>query len=220
VSVRRRLLLSGLRGFFRAFTRCEVSGRENIPAAGPLLLVFNHLAYLDGPLVLAMMPFEVEGIGLSEVLRVPIIGQLLRLYGVIPVHRDEYDREVLRRALQVLDDGRILGLAPEARMSPTGSMERGRNGAAYLALRSGAPLLPMGIVGTESVYSTWRRLRRPRITLEIGAPFQLSGPLARGAERRVQLEAGRREIMGRIAALLPASYRGVYACPEEGVRST
>jgi 1-acyl-sn-glycerol-3-phosphate acyltransferase len=197
-----------------------VSGRENIPAAGPLLLVFNHLAHLDGPLVLAMMPFEVEGIGLSDVYRVPITGQLLRLYGLIPVHRDQYDREVLRRALQVLDEGRILALAPEARISPTSSMERGRNGAAYLALRSGAPLLPMGITGTDTVYPAWRGLRRPRLTLNIGVPFRLKGPLARGAERHAQLEAGREEIMGRIAALLPPKHRGVYACPEEWVRST
>ena len=211
MNARRRLLVSTLRGFFRIFARCEASGRENIPADGPLLLVFNHLAHLDGPFVLAMMPFEVEGIGLSDVYRVPITGQLLRLYGLIPVHRDQYDREVLRRALQLLDEGRILALAPEARISPTASLERGRSGAAYLALRIGAPLLPMGITGTETVYPAWRELRRPRLSLSIGVPFRLKGPLARGVERHAQLEAGREEIMRRIGALLPPQYRGVYA---------
>lgn len=217
MNARRRLLLGCLRVFLKLCARCEVRGRENIPAGGPLLLVFNHLAHLDGPLVLAVMPFEVEGIGLADLYRVPVTGQLLRLYGIIPVHRDQYDREVLRRALQVLAEGRILALAPEARQSPTHSLERGRTGAAYLALRSGAPLLPIGITGTETVYSSWRHLQRPRLTVNIGPPFRLPGPLGRGAPRHSQLDAGRDEIMGRIAALLPPAYRGVYACPDDGI---
>jgi 1-acyl-sn-glycerol-3-phosphate acyltransferase len=220
MNAKRRLLLGSLRAFFKLSARCEVSGRANIPAAGPLLLVFNHLAHLDGPLVMAVMPFEVEAIGLSDLYRVPITGLLLRLYGLIPVHRDQYDRAVLRRTLQVLAEGKILALAPEARQSPTCSLERGRNGAAYLALRSGAPLLPIGITGTEAIYSAWRQLQRPRLTVNIGVPFRLQGPLAHGAERRTQLDAGRDQIMGQIAALLPPQYRGVYACPEEGVRGT
>ena len=215
MSIKRRLLLSSLRGVLRLSARCEVSGRANIPAGGPLLVVFNHLAHLDGPLILATMPFEVEAIGLSDLYQVPITGQLLRLYGIIPVHRDQYDREVLRRALQVLAEGKALALAPEARQSPTGSLERGRHGAAYLALRSEAPILPIGITGTETIYAAWRRLQRPRLTVNIGVPFHLPGPLARGTERHAQLQSGRDEIMSRIATLLPPSYRGVYACREE-----
>jgi len=218
MSARRRLLLGCLRGAQKLLTHCEVSGRANIPVGGPLLVVFNHLAHLDGPLVLATLPFEVEAIGLSDLYQVPVTGLLLRLYGIIPVHRDQYDREVLRHALQVLAGGRVLALAPEARQSPTGTLQRGRNGAAYLALRSGAPILPIGITGTETIYAAWQRLQRPRLSLNIGIPFRLPGPLARGAERHAQLEAGGDEIMSRIAALLPPSYRGVYAHPEAVAR--
>ena len=208
---RRRLLVGALRGLLRLLTHWEVHGQGNLPAAGPLLVVFNHLAHLDGSLVIASMPWEMEAIGLSDLWDVPVVGQLLRLYGVIQVHRDEYDRPVLQRVLEVLAQGKILGLAPEARQSPTLSLEQGRKGAAYLALRSGAPLLPVGITGTETVYSALRHGQRPFLTVRIGALFRLAGPLARGAERRAQLEAGREEIMRHIAALLPYGYRGVYA---------
>jgi 1-acyl-sn-glycerol-3-phosphate acyltransferase len=211
MSAGRRVLVGGLRFLVRTLARCEVNGQENIPAGGPLLVVFNHLAHLDGPLVLSWMPFEVEAIALADLYRVPVTGQILRLYGAIPVHRDAYDRQVLAQALQVLAAGKVLALAPEARQSPTLTMERGRLGAAYLALRSGAPLLPIGITGTETVYSALRHLQRPRLALNIGVPFSLSGPLARGAQRRAQLEDGREQIMRRIATLLPPEYRGVYA---------
>jgi 1-acyl-sn-glycerol-3-phosphate acyltransferase len=209
--VKRRILLGILRGLLRALTRCRVSGRENLPRGGPLIVVFNHMAHLDGPLVMASVPWEIEAIALSDLYNVPVIGPLLRLYGVIPVHRDEFDRQVLRRALKVLAEGKVLILAPEARQSPTCTLERGRKGSAYLALRSGALILPIGLTGTETVYSALRHLKRPRLTVNIGVPFRLRGPLARGAERKVQLTSGRDEIMRRIAALLPIQYRGVYA---------
>lgn len=209
--LRRRVLVAAGRGVLRLLARVDVSGRENLPRGGPLLVVFNHVAHADGAVVIATVPWEIEAISLSDLFRVPLTGQLLRLYGAIPVHRDAYDREILRRALGVLADGKVLALAPEARQSPTRALERGREGAAYLALRSGAALLPVGLTGTETVPSMLKRLRRPHITVTIGAPFRLTGPLAQGAARRAQLESGRDEIMRRIAELLPAQYRGVYA---------
>lgn len=211
MSAKRRFLVGILRGLLRLLTRTQVYGRENLPQAGPLIVVFNHMAHFDGPLVLASVPWEIEAIALAGLYEVPIVGQLLRFYGVIPVHRDEFDRQVLKRALQVLAEGKVLILAPEARMSPTCTLERGRNGAAYLALRSGAPVLPIGLAGTETVYSSLKHLRRPRLSVNIGPVFQLDVPLVRGAERKAQLTSGRDEIMRRIAALLPLEYRGVYA---------
>ena len=210
MSTKRRILINAMRGLLRLISHWEVHGRENVPDGGPLLVVFNHIAHLDGPLVMASLPWEMEAIGLSDLWNVPVTWQLLRLYGAIQVHRDEYDRAVLRQALAVLDAGKVLGLAPEARQSPTHTLERGRRGAAYLAIKSGAPLLPVGLTGTELVYSSLPRLKRPHLTVNIGPVFHLQGPLGRGAARQAQLDQGREEIMTRIATLLPLEYRGVY----------
>ena len=206
----RRLACFVLRMFLRLFTHLEVTGLENIPEGGPLLAAFNHLAHLDVALVLPLLPQPVEGIALEDLYHVPITGQLLRLYGTIPVHRDQFDRQVIRRALQVLAEGKILALAPEARMSLTGALEQARQGVAYLALRSGAPILPVALTGTERVPSALKRLRRPRLTVTFGEliipPPRANKPQA----RRQQVAELTDEIMYRIAAMLPPEYRGVY----------
>jgi len=188
----------------------ETKGLENIPQAGPLLVAFNHLAHLDAALVLPFLPQPVEGIALEDLYHVPVTGQLLRLYGTIPVHRDQFDRGVIRRALQVLAEGKMLALAPEARMSLTGALERARHGVAYLALRSGAPILPVGITGTECALSELRRLRRPRLTVTIGELLITPPRASKAQARRQQVAELTDEIMHRIAALLPPEYRGVY----------
>jgi 1-acyl-sn-glycerol-3-phosphate acyltransferase len=211
LSWRRRLLVGSLRGLFRTLSHWEIQGLQNLPKGGPLIVVFNHVAHLDGPLVIASLPWEVEVVSLSDLLAVPVVGQLLRMYGVIQVHRDVFDRQVVRQALQVLAEGKVLALAPEARQSPTGAMEHGREGAAYLALRSGAPVLPIGVTGTETVPSMLKHLRRPHVRVNIGASLHLDGPLAHGAARQAQLQAAHGQIMRHIAHLLPAHYQGVYA---------
>ncbi|MFQ6016331.1 MAG: lysophospholipid acyltransferase family protein [Anaerolineae bacterium] len=206
----RRIARPLLRFLFRLLARLEVTGLENVPDGGPLIVAINHLAHLDAPLVFALMPWPMEGIALSDLYQVPVTGQLLRLYGVIPVHRDQFDREVIRRALAVLAEGKVLLLAPEARMSLTGALEKARHGAAYLALRSGAPVLPVAVTGTEKAPTELKRLRRPRLTVSIGQPFSLSSLQSKGVARRQQLAEATDQIMYRIAALLPPEYRGVY----------
>jgi 1-acyl-sn-glycerol-3-phosphate acyltransferase len=191
--------------------RIEVRGLENCPPGGPLIVALNHLAHIDAPLAMATLPYELEAIALADLYRVPVTGQLLRLYGTIPVHRGEYDREVIRQALSVLAEGKVLALAPEARMSVTGALERARDGVAWLAVHSRAPILPVAVTGTEKAYAAWRRRRRPRLTLSVGPVYPTPEVAESGAARREQIAQVTDEVMHRIAAMLPPEYQGVYA---------
>ncbi len=207
---RRVILRQGGRILLQALVRLDVHGLERVPAEGSLLVAFNHLAHLDGPVIVACIPREIESLALSDLYDVPVVGLLLRLYGVIPVYRDQFDRTVLRRALAVLEEGKALALAPEARMSVTGALERARHGAAYLALHAAVPMLPVALTGTELIPGALRRLQRASVTMTVGELYH-PPPLARDpAERRAQVEGVTEAIMLRIAALLPPEYRGEY----------
>jgi 1-acyl-sn-glycerol-3-phosphate acyltransferase len=195
---------------FNLLTRWEVEGEANLPPGGPLLMVFNHLAWWDAPLGMAAVPFEVTGIALKDLQRIPITGQLLSLANVIWVDRGRYDREALRQALAVLEEGGILAIAPEGRMSVTGALERGKPGSVFIARKADVPILPIGLTGTEKVLSEWRRFRRPHLRVIIGKVFRLPERRQYGS-RKEERQADADYILERIAELLPPEYRGVYA---------
>lgn len=203
----RRVAIPVLRFLFRLLTRVEVRGQENVPKSGPVIIAINHLGHLDAPLVVAFAPREVEGIALADLYRVPVTGLLLRLYGAIPVHRDEFDRNVIRRSLEVLAQGKALALAPEARRSPSRALEKARKGVAYLAIRAQVPVIPTAITGTEDAVEKLLRFKRPRITLTFGKPVH-PPPSSRD---RALLESFTERIMREIAAMLPPQYRGYYS---------
>jgi 1-acyl-sn-glycerol-3-phosphate acyltransferase len=188
----------------RNLLRLTVSGLENVPLTGGVLLAMNHLGDADPILVAGLAPREVEVIGKAEILRWPILGFLARGYGMIAVRRGQPDRVTLKAALDVLKSGRALLIAPEGRESRSGAMEAAKGGAAFLAVHGGVPVLPIAITGTENrkVYSQWMRLHRPCVTLTFGQPFMV--PQARPRREAADL------IMHSIAELLPPKYQGVY----------
>jgi len=197
-----------LRGLFRLTTRLQIEGLRNIPQSNAAIIAFNHLGHLDPLLVSAFSPRAPHFIALADLLQVPGTGLALRAYGVILIHRDEYDRQVIRAALGTLKRGDLLALAPEARQSPSATLEMGREGAAYLALHSGVPVVPVGITGTQNAFDAWRNRRRPDIGMMVGTPFHVSAQP--GTDRHAALAAAHAAIMKHIAQLLPVEYRGYW----------
>lgn len=210
---RKRLWLRKLVNFIARLvvhltTRIEIDGIENIPAEGALLAVSNHLG--DADLVVGMMfsPRPMETFAKADFYTYPLLGKLLEAYGVIWVHRGQPDRAALRAGLQGLAEGRVVVIAPEGRESISGALESGEPGAAFMAIKSGAPLLPVTFTGTENrvIYTNLRRLRRSPITVTIGAPFQLFYDPA----QKPDLAHLTDQIMQKLAEQLPPDYRGVY----------
>ncbi|MBE0416044.1 MAG: 1-acyl-sn-glycerol-3-phosphate acyltransferase [Dehalococcoidia bacterium] len=196
-----------MRFLLRLLMRWKVRGKEKVPTQGPLIVVANHLSLTDPPLLSASIQRRIVFMAKEEVFHHPLQGPLVRGFRAFPVRRGQLDREALRYAEQVLKEGLALGMLPEGTRSPTAQMQKAYSGTSLLALRSGAPILPVGITGTERLKGTgW--LRRPKLTVNIGEPFNL--PPIDGKLDKAQLAQSTDFIMGRIARLLPESYQGVY----------
>lgn len=210
----RRVFRVFLRGLFKLLTfillRAKVSGLENFPRYGPALIVFNHLGDADAVLMMAALPniSPAEGIGKIELNDHWLAGPILRGYGIIWVHRGQPDRRAIRAALEALAEGRMVALAPEGRQSLIGGLEEGNAGAAFLALKSGAPIVPIAMTGTENsnVYDHLKRWKRARVTLVVGKPFKMQ----EYPDRQETIRKGTQQIMESLASLLPESYRGNY----------
>ncbi len=203
-----------LRAFFNTasalLTRRVILDSKNLPTSGPYILVVNHLSYFDLPFVYGLLGgANVTGWAAEKYQRHPFFGPLLKLAGGIFIERGQVDRPAIAQAVAWLQGGNIFGMAPEGTRSKTQSMARGKTGAAYLAHEAGVPLVPIGVYGTETAFSSWLRLRRPTLTLHIGDPFSL--PALDPDQRHARLRFDTDEIMCRIAALIPAQYHGYYA---------
>lgn len=204
-----RVFMRGLTKIVTFFTmRTTIHGMENFPKQGPALIVINHLGDADAVLVGASIPTTIDGMGKIELNDEWLVGCIFRAYGVIWVHRGRPDRRALRAALDALAQGRMVGLAPEGRQSLIGGLEEGNEGAAFLAMKSGAPIVPVAMTGTENgnIYGHLKKWKRAPVTLTVGKPFFLREQ----ADRQKMLREGTRQIMESLANLLPESYRGNY----------
>jgi len=207
-----RAILAFFRVVYRICLRWSVDGRENVPATGPLIVVANHVNLTDPVLLMLALPRWVTYMAKKELFNVPIVGHVLRWAEMFPVARSgsfEDKREVMRQAEDLLGRGHILALFPEGSRDKTGVLTEGKPGAAFLALHSGAPVVPVAMIGTERVTGPLALLRRPRVHVRIGKPFYLehtSRRLSRSDATRLT-----NQIMHEIAALMPPGQRGPYA---------
>jgi len=207
----RGLLRKGIAAIFAVLTDFQVVGRENLPASGPLLMVANHFNFLDPLAVIHITPYPIEFIGGRQAPNAPVMLSWVRnLWGIFPVSRGGSSRDALLRAQRVLQANGVLAIFPEGGSWAT-VLRPPRPGAALLAARSGAPILPIGLDGLVDVFPCLRRGRRARVLVNIGKPF---GPFqldVRDRTNRAAIDEFGHEIMRRIAELIPPDKRGHYA---------
>ena len=212
----------------------RISGWENLPPNGPLILVGNHFSWFEAPLMRVHLPYNAIWLGARELQRNWLFRLLMRLFQAIPVWRGQVDRQALRQGLRVLESNGVLALMPEGGINPelqdmvrrgipinhirgihsrkSAKLMRARSGAGYLALRSKARILSVAFLGLEQVIDSWKRLRRPRVEMRIGHAF---GPLTmargvRGRARKQAMQDAVDNMMLEVAALLPPENRGDY----------
>lgn len=189
----------------------RIEGVEHLPRTGPFILVANHCSNLD-PLMMGWASGHQIGrvvhfMAKAEMRGWPVIGWLATQAGVYFVRRGERDRAAQQFSLEALADGRPIAIFPEGTRSRTGRLREGKPGAALIAMRSGAPLVPAGVSGTHRILEAGRRFpRRSRVRIRFGEPFSLpyqpTGRLDREA-----LAEGTERIMAAIEALLPEDQR-------------
>lgn len=210
MSVLRQTVNVSLRAVTNMLCRIEDEQMAKIPPSGPLLLVTNHVNFLEAPVLISrIQPRPLTGFVKVETWDNPLMGALFSIWGGIPVHRGSPDRQALQSGLEALEQGYILGVTPEGTRSGDGILGKGHPGVVTLAIKSGAPILPLVFHGGELFWDNLYRLRRTDFHIVIGEPFQLNlnSSKATRAVRYKILE----EIMYQLAALLPARYRGSYA---------
>ena len=189
----------------------EVVGREHVPLEGPLIVASNHLNNADPPMVALAIPRYPTYMAKQEMINWPILGPAFRIFGAFPVRRGEADRSALRMATEVVQSGAMLVMFPEGTRSRTGGLGRGHPGTGLIALRTGAPVLPVAVTGSEGITWPWIFLKPmsvKHVRVVIGEPFRLPPVERITSEAAAEATA---TIMRRIAALLPPQYRGVYA---------
>jgi 1-acyl-sn-glycerol-3-phosphate acyltransferase len=203
-SLPRRAARLACLGLLRRLFALTVEGIEQLPARGPYLLAANHHNYLDGVVLAAAIPRPVAFLVMPRVYRAtPLHPWLHGLIGSIPLDVERPDPRAIRRALETLARGRVVGIFPEGPHSHEGRLVPGQPGAALLALRAGVPVVPVGIHGTFQALAG-RPLRLPRrhpLRVRFGAPIRFDGPGSRWVSRAERARALAR-IMEGIAALL------------------
>lgn len=207
------LILTGW--IVRLWGRWHIGGRENVPKKGPLIVIANHVNLADVPLLIVSLGRKAAFMAKEELFRSKLSGFLLQSLGTFPVHRERIDIKAIRRAQRLLAKGGVLIVFPEGSRSSNAQLQSAFSGATLIAVRSGAPILPTGISGTEKLTSFASALRRPQITINFGRTFSLSP--VNGKNKRLTKEK-RSEfthlLMQRIAELLPPEYHGNYAGKE------
>lgn len=206
-----RTLRSIVRFFMKLIADIEVSSIDKLPQ-GNVIIAANHLGRLDTAVLLCILDREDIIMPVAEKYRDhPLYGAIGRAANAVWLNRFEADYSAFRQILERMKEGGLLVIAPEGTRSKTEALQPAKMGVAFLASKSGYPVLPVAVTGTEDrvILENLKRFRRSKITAIAADPMQVDLP--RGAGREAAMRQATDEIMCRIAALLPQKYRGVYA---------
>ena len=187
----------------------QVEGLEFVPNSGPGILLMNHIGWVDPIVLVYIVPRYIVPLAKVEAFDYPVIGIFPELWGSIPVQRGGFDRRAVQTSLEVLDQGEIILVAPEGTRNP--ELQPGKGGFAYLASRSGAPIIPVAIEGSPGypVIRYSRRWRESPITVKFGKPIVFHEKYARAGRDDLKLLSD--EAMYYLASMLPENRRGYYA---------
>ncbi len=207
----RRLLQALSFPAFRLLSDLEITGLENLPASGPLIVAGNHFSFIDPVCFVRLSPWQIEFVGGAHTPHAPGWSRIIPfLWGYHPLYRGTGATDSLKAALGILGQGGVLGIFPEGGNWAT-VLRPARPGVAFLAAQSGAPILPVGLAGLNDIFPALARGRRAKIHFNIGKPFGPFSVTGRGREKREQLDEIGHEVMRQIAVLLPPEKRGHYS---------
>jgi len=210
----RKLIVFLLNTFFRFTTKKTINGLDNIPITEPTIIAGNHIGILDG-IMIPTIPVISKHPNLIVVIaekyeKVPLFKWAIENLNFMFIDRFSPDVKTIKKVIQQLQADGLLIISPEGTRSPNAALIEGKSGPAYLAAKTGANIVPIGVTGTEDqvMKSRFRKLRRLNVTIDIGKPFKI--PSLPRENREDFLKKYTDEIMCQIAALLPESYRGIY----------
>lgn len=190
--------------------KVDSSELKKVPPAGPLLMVANHVNFLDAPVVISHLhPRPTTGLVKKESWDTPFMAFLFNTWGGIPIDRDIADFSAFKKAIVALKEGKILAVAPEGTRTEDGRMIEGKPGVAMLAIKADVPLRPMAYFGHENFKENIKHLKRTPFHIRVGDPFRIN--LNGQTKNKDLMQDLTDEMMIRIARLLPEEYRGVYA---------
>jgi 1-acyl-sn-glycerol-3-phosphate acyltransferase len=198
------------RGLFRLFGGLEVRGHEHVPKTGPALLAYNHISLADGPAFIAAVDRPVRFLSKGSLFDIPLLGPVLRIHGAFPTTEGDLNPNALLWAQEHLRQGGFVCTAPEGGISLTGRLGRFRNGVAFLAQSSGAPIIPAAFVATERVLPPGARFPRyvpGGVRVRFGPAIHPGDPVP-SAPFRDSLEVLTQRLRDAVAALLPPEYVG------------
>ena len=177
----------------KTLRRWQVQGQDNLPTEGGFLIVSNHTSYWDPVAVGCAINPKVYYMAKAELFRIPVFRNLLTNFGAFPVNREKADRQAIRTALKLLEEGKVVGIFPEGTRSHSGELLQPHLGAAMLAVKAQAPVVPIAVLGSKGFVG--------RLKLRIGKPIYLESRQEGQTSKQI-VEAGTEKIMSEISHLM------------------